>query len=93
MSKVAILGTGAWGTALANTLLSNNHDVAMWGIDKKEINDLKKSINYKYFGKARLVKKLALVSLDIKWLLILNQILLILFFFLAEIKIIGAHGI
>ncbi len=66
MSKVAILGTGAWGTALANTLLANNHDVAMWGIDEKEISDLKKSINCKYFGKAKLVKKLALVCMDIK---------------------------
>ena len=50
MAKIAILGTGAWGTALGNVLLRNGHDVLMYGIDKKEINDLKKGLNTKYFG-------------------------------------------
>ncbi len=55
MAKIAILGTGAWGTALSNVLLKNGHDVLMYGIDKKEISDLKKGLNAKYFGNKKMV--------------------------------------
>ncbi len=54
MAKIAILGTGAWGTALGNVLLKNGHDVLMYGIDKKETSDLKKSVNTKYFGNTKM---------------------------------------
>lgn len=30
--RIAVLGDGAWGTALAMTLCSNGHDVALWGV-------------------------------------------------------------
>ena len=50
MARIAILGTGAWGTALANVLLSNKHHVAMWGVDQTQINDLKKQVNTQYYG-------------------------------------------
>ena len=29
--KISVLSDGAWGTALATVLISNNHDVTMWG--------------------------------------------------------------
>ncbi|WP_033159874.1 NAD(P)H-dependent glycerol-3-phosphate dehydrogenase [Mycoplasmoides alvi] len=63
--KISILGTGAWGTALANVLLENNHIVQMWGIDLDEINDLKQGINKKYFGNKNLVKIPDLVTNDL----------------------------
>lgn len=50
MAKIAILGTGAFGTALASILIENKHHVMMWGIDKNEIADLKKAKNEYYFG-------------------------------------------
>ena len=62
MARIAILGTGAWGTALANVLLSNKHHVAMWGVDQTQINDLKKQVNTQYYGNTKLVSSLKLVT-------------------------------
>jgi len=38
--KAAILGTGAWGSALAQVLADNGHDVHMWGIDQNQVNNI-----------------------------------------------------
>lgn len=48
-NNVAILGTGAWGTALANVLGISKRKVIMWGIDEKEVADINKGYNKKYF--------------------------------------------
>lgn len=66
MAKILILGTGAWGTALANVLLTNKHEVSMWGVDHNEIYDLQQGFNSKYYQKTKLVKKLKTVSNDLK---------------------------
>lgn len=41
MSKIGILGTGTWGTALGRMLANTGHDVVMWSAIEKEIDDLK----------------------------------------------------
>jgi glycerol-3-phosphate dehydrogenase (NAD(P)+) len=38
--KTVILGSGSWGTALANVLANNNEDVTIWGINSTEVNDI-----------------------------------------------------
>mgnify|MGYP003160501419 CR=1 FL=1 len=40
MSKIGILGTGTWGTALGRMLANTGHSVVMWSAIEKEIDDL-----------------------------------------------------
>ena len=40
MSKVGILGTGTWGTALRRMLANTGHSVVMWSAIEKEMDDL-----------------------------------------------------
>ncbi|PZW01436.1 glycerol-3-phosphate dehydrogenase (NAD(P)+) [Metamycoplasma auris] len=50
MNKIAILGSGAMGTACASVLVQNNQNVTIYGIDQSELNDLRDGYNRKYFG-------------------------------------------
>ncbi len=49
-NNIAVLGTGAWGTALANVLALSKNNVIMWGIDEKEVLDINKGYNKRYFN-------------------------------------------
>ncbi|MED1863649.1 NAD(P)H-dependent glycerol-3-phosphate dehydrogenase [Fictibacillus nanhaiensis] len=49
MDKVAVLGAGSWGTALAIVLADNGHNVSLWGRREdqvSEINDNHKNEKY-----------------------------------------------
>jgi len=39
--KIAVLGAGSWGTALAVTLSANGHEVNMWDINEQHAQELK----------------------------------------------------
>lgn len=56
--KVCVLGTGAWGTALACCLSKNNYNVCLWGISEAEVNDINEGYNKKFFGEKKLFSKL-----------------------------------
>lgn len=40
MTKLRVLGTGSWGTALAQVAADNGVDVKMWGKSQSEVDDL-----------------------------------------------------
>lgn len=49
--RITILGTGTWGTALAQLLCDNGNKVIMYGIEKSEVEDINiNHLNAKYFG-------------------------------------------
>lgn len=57
MKKITVLGDGAWGTAIAQLLATNNHTVTLWCYNKsvaEEINNL--NINSKYLSNIKLSK-------------------------------------
>ena len=37
--RVAVLGAGSWGTALAQVLAENGHDVRLWGHRQSQIDE------------------------------------------------------
>ncbi len=49
-SKILVLGTGAWGTALASVLYDNHHQVMMYGVNSEQIANLKEGKNPTFFG-------------------------------------------
>jgi len=65
-TKIAVIGTGSWGTALAQVLADNGHAPILYGIDPGEVCDINDCCrNSKYFGDLELSSTLcATTSLE-----------------------------
>lgn len=49
MAKIAVLGSGSWGTALSLVLADNDHQVQLWGRSKDQVESInreKRNIRY-----------------------------------------------
>lgn len=52
--KIAVLGAGTWGTALASLLVNNGHDTTLWSAIEKEIDILSETRVHKNLPGAKL---------------------------------------
>lgn len=58
--KCVVLGSGSWGTALAQVLCDNANDVVLWGRNTAEVDDINVNHrNSKYFPDVKVNEKLA----------------------------------
>lgn len=55
MRKITVFGMGSFGTALANVLAQNGHDVLMWGKNVENVDELNTHhMNKNYLKDAKL---------------------------------------
>ncbi len=56
MTKITVLGSGSWGTALCNHLAKKSYPLTLWGRDEKVLNEIvNQRKNSKYFPEITLV--------------------------------------
>jgi len=61
--KIAVFGTGSWGTALAIVLARNGFGVNLWGFFEAEVNSIKKNrINLRYLPDIKLPENISLYT-------------------------------
>ena len=58
-NKIGILGSGSWGTVLADIAANNGYEVSIWSRNSSTINEInKKHTNKKYSGNKKLHKNI-----------------------------------
>ncbi|UDQ97911.1 NAD(P)H-dependent glycerol-3-phosphate dehydrogenase [Lentisphaerota bacterium WC36G] len=61
--QITVISDGAWGTALALTLLQNSHTVTLWGPFEDYINEMQKSrVNSRFLPSVKLPNELKLTA-------------------------------
>lgn len=59
IQRVAIIGTGAWGTTFAQVLADSGREVIMWGRNPATVDQINSGINQRYLPGIRLSSKIS----------------------------------
>lgn len=63
--KIGVVGAGSWGTALAQLLSKNSHDVTLWGFSKEEIIEMRQNLeNKRYLPEVKLDSSINMTFCD-----------------------------
>ncbi|MCF0107437.1 MAG: NAD(P)-dependent glycerol-3-phosphate dehydrogenase [Bacilli bacterium] len=62
MSSIGIIGSGTWGTAIANMLANHEHNVALYSPFESEINNLKKTLEHPNLKGCKLSDKITFTN-------------------------------
>ncbi len=66
MTNITVFGTGSWGTALANVLADNQHNVLMWGKTETTINEINKEHKNTKYLKENILNENIKATTDLK---------------------------
>lgn len=66
MTNITVFGTGSWGTALANVLADNDHNVLMWGKTEETINEINTEHSNNKYLKNITINETIKATLDLK---------------------------
>jgi len=60
--KISVIGSGAWGSTLANYLYKNGHSVTLWEFNSEQLSYIKTHRHPMYFPFAKIGKRILLTS-------------------------------
>ena len=64
--RTVVIGSGSWGTALAQALADNNQQVIIYGVDENEVRDIQENHkNTKFFGEEVTLNPSLTATMDI----------------------------
>ena len=62
LMKIAVLGSGGWGTALAMLLVENGHDVSLWSYFEEETKEMEATRENRFLKGVEIPKELKLTA-------------------------------
>jgi len=60
--RISVLGSGTWGSCLANLLAENGHDIVLWGRNSSKINAMSESLSHPNLSSLKFLSEIQFTS-------------------------------